>query len=165
MPSTPAYQQSRQIPRSVGSGTRDQHPAWWRLLNNRRSRKNLNTARRAADKQLLDSSTVTPDLAWRVDEIVSTRNRLETAAALRHVVHSADARLLPGASPLNRHAVRALTDDLNATAHRLAAIDQPIDHRGMLLLTRLLQDDQGPLYVRYRDWELDGALKRARAAL
>jgi hypothetical protein len=143
---------------AVGQGLR---PFGWRFLRARRTRRDLQAARRAADQRLLHAATAPLGLVWRVDEIVSDRSRLEVADALRRMVRSADPRRLPGASPLNRPAVRAQAHRLIALADRLTDFGRPVECRGVLLLVRLLGDDQGPLYVSYRAWELERALERA----
>jgi hypothetical protein len=140
-------------------------PRLRQFLHRRRARHDLLAARRAADLLLAQAPAVPSDLAWRVDEIVGDDNRRTVADALRRLVRSADPGRLPGASPLNRPAVRSLADELCAAADRLSDVERPVGHRGVLRLARLLDDDQGPLYVLYRAWELDGALQRARGEL
>ena len=87
-------------------------------------------------------------LAWRVEELVTPKNRLDLAHTLRSLVREADARYLPSASPVNRVAVRAEAETLLAVAARLADLERPVAARGVLLVDRLLVDGFSPLYDR-----------------
>jgi hypothetical protein len=81
------------------------------------------------------------------------------------VVHSADERLLPSASPLDRCAIRASRVDLLMLAARLCDLSRAVTPRGVLLVERLLHDGSGPLYSRGAPDELGAALRRALGAL
>lgn len=82
--------------------------------------------------------------------MLSTKNRLDLAHALRLVVRDASPRYLPAASPVNRVAVRAESDAILEIAIRLADIARPVSARGVVLADRLLTDGSGPLYDRER---------------
>jgi len=104
-------------------------------------------------------------LAWRVDELVGTKNRLDLAHAIRSLVRDANPRYLPSASPVNRPAIRAYSDELLAIAARLADLERPVAARGVVLADRLLVDGSGPFYDRERVGELPSYLDAALAAL
>jgi len=72
----------------------------------------LTAARRRADAELLATSLPSPRLAWRTEELVAEDRRIQLGRSLIDVVHAADERLLPGASPLNRNSVRARRAEL-----------------------------------------------------
>ncbi len=84
--------------------------------------------------------------AWRAEEIVAPSRRLDLAHALRRVVQKAESRYLPGSSPVNRAAVRALSGSLLELSERLADLDRPAAARGVLLTQHLLDDAGSPLY-------------------
>ena len=79
-----------------------------------KARRALRAARRAADAELLRRETPPLRLAWRAEELVTPKNRLELAHTLRSLVRDAGARYLPSASPVNRLAVRAEAETLLA---------------------------------------------------
>ncbi len=81
---------------------------------------------------------------------MSTKNRLDLAHSLRSLVRDARPSYLPSASPFNRLAVRAESDELAAIAARLTDLERPVAARGVVLLERLLVDGSGPLYDRER---------------
>jgi hypothetical protein len=130
-----------------------------------KARRRLRAARRAADEELLQSTWASPFLAWRVNEVVARKNRIDLARSVRGVVRDADPRYLPGASPLNRVAARAESKELLAIAERLEEVDADVSPRGVLLVERLLVDGYGPLYARDQANDLHAYLERARAAL
>jgi hypothetical protein len=117
------------------------------------ARRSLRALRREADAELIAARIPTPRLAWRTEELVADGNRLRLGTEVADVVHAASGRLLPGASPLNRVAVRADRACLLELASRLCALDRPVQPRGILLVERLLQDPRSPLYA-------DGGLAR-----
>ncbi len=129
------------------------------------ARRALRAARRRADAELLTTRLPSPRLAWRTEELVAEDSRTELARSLTDVVHSADERLLPSASPLNRTSIRALRAQLLDLASRLYDLAQPVAPRGILLVERLLYDGTGPLYSRSTASRLRGEVRRARAAL
>jgi hypothetical protein len=132
-----------------------------RALNERRR---LRARRRAADEELLHTEWVSPFLAWRVNELLARKNRVELARSLRDLVASSQPRYLPGAAPVDRVAVRAEATSLLALATRLEGPD-PVAPRGVLLVDRLLVDGLSPLYCRGEDGALASCLDTARHAL
>lgn len=130
-----------------------------RTLQRVGERRALRAARRAADAELAQRSHTPLRLAWRVEELVTTKNRLDLAHALRSLVHDSSARYLPAASPVNRVAVRAQSETFLALAARLADLERPVTARGVVLTDRLLIDGSGPLYDRDRVDELPAYLE------
>ena len=125
----------------------------------------MRSARGAADDELVLVRNAPLRLAWRVEELVSTKSRLDLAHSLRSLVRSASARQLPSSAPLNRLAVRAESDTFAALAARLADLDRPVAAQGVLMLERLLLDSGGPLYDVDREDDLPSYLDDARVAL
>ena len=74
------------------------------------------------------------------------------------MVHAADERLLPGASPVDRVAVRQTRPQLLDVAARVCDVERPVTLRGVVLLERLL-DGRRPLFGHGR------ALAAARRSL
>ena len=95
--------------------------------------------------------------------MVSDDNRVETARRLTDIVHAADERFLPGASPVDRRAVRECRAQLLELAARVCDTTRPVAPRGMLLVQRLL--DGGPLYGNGRAPRLRAAIDEALEAL
>jgi hypothetical protein len=129
------------------------------------ARRALRVARRRADSELLATRLPSPRLAWRTEELVAEDNRVELGRSLTDVVHSSDERLLPGASPLNRAAIRALRPQLLELAARLYDLPRAVAPRGILLIERLLYDGSGPLYSRSAPNRLRAEVQQALAAL
>jgi hypothetical protein len=130
------------------------------------SRRALRRARRAADAEIEALPGNAPlRLAWRVDELVSPKNRLDLAHSLRSLVADAGSRYLPSASPVNRAAVRAESARLLAVAERLSVLERPVSARGVVRVDRLLTDGSGPLYDREREDELIPYLDSTLGAL
>lgn len=127
-------------------------------------RHRLRAERQAADEEFLESTWISPLLAWRVSELVARSNRLDLARCLRRVIRDADARYLPNASPVNRVAVRAESNRMLAIARRLES-EQPVAPRGVILADRLLIDGLGPLYSRACADELSSHLDATLEAL
>jgi hypothetical protein len=101
---------------------------WFDLV---RARRAARIARWDADTEIAACEGSPPlSLAWRVDELVGTKNRLDLAHALRSLVRDSDLRYLPSASPVNRAAVRAHSDEVLAIAARLAELDHLVSARG-----------------------------------
>lgn len=129
-------------------------------LSSWRRRRELRVARGAADAELLVSESISPATAWRAREVTAPDNRNEIAQSIRRLVRSADARYLPGPTPLNRLVVREQGAELLALGEWLEDMDRPITARGVLMLDELLTDGYGPLYVPYRAGELRWTLAR-----
>jgi hypothetical protein len=134
-------------------------------LERLKARRALRAARWEADTELAHRTTAALRLAWRVEELVSTKNRLDLAHALRSLVREANVLYLPGPSPVNRVAVRAEADAILAIAERVADLDRPVGPRGVVLSDRLLTDGSGPLYDRERVDELPAYLDSTLDAL
>jgi len=130
-----------------------------------RERRELRAAREAADEELLATGLPTTLTTWRAAELTSAKNRVELARSVQRLVRMADARYLPGATPLNRLVVREEAEALRSLADRLEDPDRPVTARGMLLLDRLVTDGYGPLYVPYRAGELHWTLPRIAKSL
>ena len=136
-----------------------------RLLNPLHSweaRRALRAARRGADAELAATRLAPPRLAWRTAELVAEENRVSLARSLTDVVHAADERLLPGAAPLDRTAIRRNRAQLLELASLLFDVDREVTPRGVLLVDRLLTEGGGPLYGR---GDLRHAIRDARDAL
>jgi hypothetical protein len=137
----------------------------WHALGRLKERRALRAARRAADAELLRREHPPLRLAWRVEELVAPKNRLDLARSIRSLVRDAGPRYLPTASPVNRVAVRAESEALLAVAARLADLRRAVAPRGIVFVDRLLVDGSGPLYDRERVDELPVRLDMALAAL
>src|SRR6059058_3915290 len=107
-------------------------------------RRALRAERRRADTELISARRPSPRLAWRIAELVSDDVRVETARRLTDIVHAADERLLPGASPVDRGAVRECRAELLELASRVFDTRRPVAARGIVLLERMLE--RGALY-------------------
>jgi hypothetical protein len=129
------------------------------------ARRALRSARRRADEELLAARLPSPRLAWRTEELTADENRIDLGRSLTDVVHAADERLLPSASPLDRAAIRATRTQLLELAARLFDLSRPLAPRGVLLVERLLVDGAGPLYSRRAPNRLRAEADRALAAL
>lgn len=139
--------------------------ALWRSLEGLRARRALRVARWAADAELVRRETPPLRLAWRVEELVTPKSRLELAHTLRSLVREASPRYLVSASPVNRLAVRAEAEALLTVSARLADLERPVAARGVILMERLLVDGSGPLYDRELVDDLPVYLGTALAAL
>jgi hypothetical protein len=128
-------------------------------------RRALHHERRRADAELIQTRLPSPRLAWRTQELVAAANRIDLGRSLTDVVHGADERLLPNASPLDRNAVRENRAELLDLASRLCAVRDAVQPRGVLLVERLLVDGSGPLYGKHDPIRLRLAVRKARAAL
>lgn len=126
-------------------------------------RRALRAERRRADAELISSRRPSPRLAWRIAELVSDDFRVETARRLTDIVHAADERFLPGASPVDRGAVRECRAQLLELAARVFDTARPVAPRGVLLVQQLLEG--GPLYGNGRAPRLKRDLEAAREAL
>ena len=85
---------------------------------------------------------------WRIDELTSRRERRMLGCSVREIVPELSPRRLPGASPLNRVALRPYRAELIALADRLDDLDRPVSAAGMLAVRRLLTEPGSVLYAR-----------------
>ena len=127
------------------------------------ARRTLRSERRQADAELLHARRPTPRLAWRTAELIDDERRIDTARRLTDIVHAADERFLPGASPVDRGAVRECRAQLLELAARICDTSRPVAPRGVLLVLGLL--DGGPLYRNGRAPALRRDVVAAREAL
>jgi hypothetical protein len=137
----------------------------WKALDALRARRALREARRAADDELSLRRLPPLRLSWRIEELVSTKNRLDLAHSLRTLVRDASPRYLVSATPVNRLAVRAESESLLAVASRVGDLSRPVAARGVVLLERLMVDSCSPLYDRERADELGVYLAAALEGL
>jgi hypothetical protein len=86
--------------------------------------------------------------AWRVDELTSRRERKRLGRSVRSIVPELSAGRLPGASPLNRVALRPYRSELIALADRLDDLDRPVSAAGVLAVRHLLTEPGSALYAR-----------------
>jgi hypothetical protein len=129
------------------------------------ARRALRDARRRADAEILAARLPSPRLAWRTAELVADDNRAELGRSLTDVVHAADERLLPSATPLDRNRIRGSRAQLLQLAARLYDVSRPVSPRGMLLVERLLVDGSSPLYGRSSANGIRAGVADALAAL
>jgi hypothetical protein len=127
------------------------------------ARRALRAERRRADEELLRSRRPSLRLAWRVAELVSDEQRINLGRQVAEVVHSADERFLPGASPIDRRAVRENRAQLLELGSRLFDTTRPVTPRGILLVQRLFED--GAVYGNGRAPRLRRDVEEARDAL
>jgi hypothetical protein len=130
-----------------------------------RARRELAGARRIADAELIATALPSPRLAWRTNELCSTEHRQALTESLLQVVHAAERRYLPGASPVDRVAAREQQALLLRLASVLADMQRPVRPRGMLLVERLLSGSRSPLYLQRHAIDLRAALTEALQAL
>jgi hypothetical protein len=118
------------------------------------------------DRLLLrsDHSQHSPMLAWRAGELCGADEREHLVTMLRRLERAADASHLAGATPLNRAAVRANGEAIDAIVDRLNAPDT-VSARGVILVQQLLDDPAGPLYDRDRAADLGPRLREVLRAL
>jgi hypothetical protein len=117
-------------------------------------------ARRVADDRILRGHGVP---VWREEELVSARARRAKRREVNGILRSAAPDRLPGASPLNRVAVRDCAALLRSLAERLDD-EGPVSAYGMLHLKQLLSDPSSPLYGEH-DELLPRAIARVVRAL
>ena len=124
--------------------------------------------RRQADRALLRG--IAPAhrsalVAWRAGELTSDGHRLRVAGDVNRLLREIDPSRLPGASPLNRVAVRGHEDLIARLRERLADLGAPVEARGVLMAEWLLGDLTSPLYDRRRADAVPRSLTRVIAAL
>jgi hypothetical protein len=86
--------------------------------------------------------------AWRIDELTSRKERRRLADSVREVLEALSPKRLPGASPLNRVALRPHGGELAAIAARLDDLERPVSASGVLAVRRLLTAPDSVLYAR-----------------
>ena len=107
-------------------------------------------------------------VAWRIQELTSERERLRLSRSMRGVLRSLSGTWMPGASPVNRVALRPYETLLAEIADRLAEIEYPVSAVGVLGVRRMLADPDGPLYARTGEpgnSDVGGALRAALRGL
>ena len=77
-----------------------------------------------------------------------TRERLKLGRSVRGIVDALSPRRLPGASPLNRVALRPYCAELIALADRLDDLERPVSAAGLIGVRQLLTAPDGVLYAR-----------------
>jgi len=87
---------------------------------------------------------------WRVAELTSRRERRLLANSVRDIVPELSESRLPGASPLNRVALRPHRSELIELADRLDDLDRPVSATGILAVRHLLTEPGSALYARDR---------------
>ena len=85
---------------------------------------------------------------WRIEELTSQRERRLLGRSVRGIVPELTAGRLPGASPLNRPALRPFRSELIALADRLDDLGRPVSAAGILGVHRLLTEPGSVLYAR-----------------
>jgi hypothetical protein len=128
----------------------------------------LVSTRRRADRDLrterqpyLHSSPA----EWRAGELTSDRHRMKLARAVERTERDLSPAKLPGASPLNRVALRPHVDLLRELAARLRALDRPIPAWALLQVEDLLTSGESPFYARERAGDVRSALRGCLTAL
>ena len=106
--------------------------------------------RAAADLRIARGHAhVDASLGWRVQELTAARERARLARSVRGMLRDLSPSRLPGASPVNRAALRPHTSQLIELADRLDDLERPVSATGVLAVRRVLTDPDGPLYGRY----------------
>ena len=85
---------------------------------------------------------------WRIEELTSHGERKLLGRSVRRIVPELAAGRLPGASPLNRPALRPFRAELIALADRLDDFERPVSVAGILGVHRLLTEPGSVLYSR-----------------
>lgn len=132
-----------------------------------RAERELAAVRRTADRLIvhdLRSHDASKLVRWRCDELTAPAARAALRREVERTLADLDPRKLPGASPLNRPALRANAAALRQIAARLGSAG-PVSARGILLTRALLRDGCGPLYSDQAELLLPRALQRVVGAL
>jgi len=118
------------------------------------------------DRVLLhrQATPLSPLLVWRASQLCAPEAREHLAAALRRAERSASAAHLPGASPLNRPAIRSSAVEIEALASYLTGTE-PVNAKGVLLVHHLLEDPSAPLFGHGPSSDLRDEIRAALAAL
>jgi hypothetical protein len=132
-----------------------------------RARLELAAVRRTADRLIvheprtIDASEL---IRWRCEELTVQSARDALRREIDRLLADADPRKLPGASPLNRPALRRHEAAMRDIAARIGG-SRPISARGILLVRALLRDAASPLYSDRAELLLPRELARVRGAL
>jgi hypothetical protein len=137
------------------------HPGWG--LRGRVFLKRGSLVRRLAAGA---SPSDSPELARRAQQLSRHRHRRQLASGLERMIDAAEERPYPHSAsvPLRREAI------LNARAPLLGLAFElrdgaEVSAQGVALVEQLLRDGGSPLYTETPDETLEGAIRRARAAL
>ena len=132
-----------------------------------RARHELAAVRRTADRLIVHdprSHDASELVRWRCEELTAPSARDALRREIERTLADVDPRLLPGASPLRRPAVRANEDALRRIAARVGN-SRPVSPRGILLTQALLRDGASPLYSDQAELLLPRTLERVLGAL
>jgi hypothetical protein len=124
--------------------------------------------RTIADEWILWGAAARPSsrlLGWRAGELMSPRLRSTLAHSLARIESETRGKLLPGAVPLNKRALRQELPLLCVLHALLADAARPVSVRGMLLVDRLVTEAGSPLYASVSDDVLADTLCDALTAL
>jgi hypothetical protein len=95
---------------------------------------------------------------WRIEELTSLRERRLLGRSVRGIVPELAAGRLPGASPLNRVALRPFRAELIALADSLDDLGRPVSAAGILGVRRLLTEPDSVLYADEQPRNIGAAL-------
>jgi hypothetical protein len=132
-----------------------------------RARQELAAVRRTADRLIVHdprSRDASELVRWRCEELTAPSARDALRREIERTLAEVDPRLLPGASPLRRPAVRANEAALREIAARVGN-SRPVSPRGVLLTQALLRDGASPLYSDQAELLLPRTLARILGAL
>jgi hypothetical protein len=113
------------------------------------------------------SPSDSPELARRAQQLCSPRHRRLLASGLERVIDEAQEGRRPysAAVPLRRRAILSERVPLLGLAFELRDTAEEVSSHGVALIEQLLSDGGSPLYTENPDESLEGAIRRARAAL
>jgi hypothetical protein len=126
------------------------------------------------DERLAQGAGVTdsPDLARRAAQLLSERMRRRLASWLERTLEEAERPHVrrTAALPLDREAIRIARPELLSLARDLAAVNEPVEVRGVARAHLLLSDGTSPLYawfdpVSSMDATLEWKARHARRSL
>jgi hypothetical protein len=140
------------------------------LPERRRTRTRLSAHLRAHSLDRALASGASPDsnaaLLLRAQKLIDARTRGALARSVRQLIDDARRPLAPFAArvPICRRKIFSSAESLQALADRLVSSD-PVDARGVAMVSLLLTDGCGPVYNRPPADDLEPALERALLAL
>jgi hypothetical protein len=126
-------------------------------------------SKRSIDDRLL-TGELSPDSGQgksRAEQLLSGRHRAQCAKALRELVEEAHRNhpsMFNANLPVQWLAIRENAALILALARELEEL-AAVNHRGVILADRLVQDGESPAYAREDHGELVTAVERARQAL